>query len=73
MVCHQQGPTGRFFKYRAGSGHVLKKSRVAGAFLSGKNVGIFIWVFPGTLSSLGYFWHYLYFGRGEPNDLESYT
>ena len=25
MVCHQQGPTGRFFKYRAGSGHVLKK------------------------------------------------
>ena len=74
LVCHhQQGPTGSFFEYWGGFGSCNEKSHVAGAFLSGKNVGIFIWVFPGTLSSLGYFWHYLYFGRGEPNDLESYT
>ena len=36
-----------------------------------KNVEIFNRVFPSTLSSLGYFWHYLYFGRSEPNELES--
>ena len=41
-----QGPTGRvFFQYRAGSGRVLKKVRVAGRFGSGNSVEIFDRVF----------------------------
>ena len=48
LVCHhQQGPTGRLFKYRAGSDHVLKKSRKQVVLGSGRSVEIYQWVFPG--------------------------
>ena len=50
------GPNGSFFRYWAGSGRLLKKEDwVAGGFYSGRNVEVFYQVFPGTLSTLGYF------------------
>ena len=59
MICYKPGPTWRFFQYKAGSGRVLKKSREADRFKSGRSVVIFVQVFPGTLFTLGYiraFW-----------------
>ena len=55
MICYKPGPTWRFFQYKAGSGRVLKKSREADRFKSGRSVVIFVQVFPGTLFTLGYF------------------
>ena len=50
------GPNGSFFQYWAASGQLLKKEDwVAGGFYSGRNVEVFYQIFPGTLSTLGYF------------------
>ena len=43
-----------FFQYQAGSGQVLKKSRVVGGFRSNKSVEIIGGIFPGTFFQV--FW-----------------